>query len=192
MLKDLIIKNRSYRRFDPTVHVTMNELSEMCEAARLSGYGMNIQSTKYILINDSKTCKLITENCVWAGYLTDWQGPAENEQPSAYIMLLFDKTLKKQSQHSEGIAAQSILLTAVDMGYGGCIIGSCKRQALMEALAIDAERYEIAFVIALGKPAETVILEESADDIKYYRDENGCHHVPKRPLNELIIRKIGE
>ena len=76
MLKDLIIKNRSYRRFDPTVHVTMDELSEMCEAARLSGYGMNIQSTKYILINDSKTCKLITENCVWAGYLTDWQGPA--------------------------------------------------------------------------------------------------------------------
>lgn len=71
MLVDLIKKNRSYRRFDPKVKISMEALSEMCEAARLSGYGMNIQSTKFILVNDGLTCKVITENCIWAGYLTD-------------------------------------------------------------------------------------------------------------------------
>lgn len=193
MLKDLIIKNRSYRRFDETVHISMKELSEMVEAARFSPYGTNIQSTKYILVNDQQVCNMITENCLWAGYLTDWNGPAEHERPTAYIVFLYDKTLQKESMHSEGIAAQSILLSAVEMGYGGCIIGSCKRSVLLENLKIDKERYDIAFVIALGKPKEEIILEDAIDgNIKYYRDENDCHHVPKRSLDELIIRKIGE
>lgn len=193
MLMDLIIKNRSYRRFDTAVHISMEELNKMIEAARLSPYGTNIQSTKYILVNDQQVCNMITENCIWAGYLTDWDGPAENERPTAYIVFLYDKTLQKESMHSEGIAAQSILLSAVEMGYGGCIIGSCKRPVLLEQLDIDQERFEIAFVIALGKPAEEIVLEEAADgNIKYYRDENDVHHVPKRSLDELILRKIGE
>lgn len=193
MLKDLIKKNRSYRRFDATVHISMEELNKMIEAARLSPYGTNIQSTKYILVNDQQVCNMITENCIWAGYLTDWDGPAENERPTAYIVFLYDKTLQKESMHSEGIAAQSILLSAVEMGYGGCIIGSCKRTVLLEKLDIDQERFEIAFVIALGKPAEEIVLEEAPDgNIKYYRDENDVHHVPKRSLDELILRKIGE
>lgn len=193
MLMDLIIKNRSYRRFDTAVHISMEELNKMIEAARLSPYGTNIQSTKYILVNDQQVCNMITENCIWAGYLTDWDGPAENERPTAYIVFLYDKTLQKESMHSEGIAAQSILLSAVEMGYGGCIIGSCKRPVLLEKLDIDQERFEIAFVIALGKPAEEIVLEEAADgNIKYYRDENDVHHVPKRSLDELILRKIGE
>lgn len=193
MLKDLIIKNRSYRRFDTSAHISMQELNEMVEAARFSPYGTNIQSTKYILVNDQQVCNTITKNCLWAGYLTDWDGPAENERPTAYIVFLYDKTLQKESAHSEGIAAQSILLSAVEMGYGGCIIGSCKRPILLEALDIDKERFDIAFVIALGKPTEEVILEDAIDgNIKYYRDENDCHHVPKRSLDELIIRKIGE
>lgn len=193
MLKDLIIKNRSYRRFDATVHISMQELNEMVDAARLSPYGTNIQSTKYILVNDPQVCNMITDNCLWAGYLTDWNGPTGNERPSAYIVFLYDKTLQKESAHSEGIAAQSILLSAVEMGYGGCIIASCKRPVLLDNLAIDKERFDIAFVIALGKPAEEVILEDVIDgNIKYYRDENDCHHVPKRTLDELIIRKIGD
>lgn len=193
MLKDLIIKNRSYRRFDAAVQISMQELCEMVEAARLSPYGTNIQSTKYILVNDQHACNLITDNCLWAGYLTDWNGPQQHERPTAYIVFLYDKTLQKESMHSEGIAAQSILLTAVEMGYGGCIIGSCKRPILLEALEIDKDRFDIAFVIALGKPREEIVLEEAIDgNIKYYRDENDTHHVPKRPLDELIVRKIGE
>ena len=86
------------------------------------------------------------------------------------------------------IAAQSIILGATEKGLGGCIVGSIKRDAPQKALQIP-EHFEILLVIALGKPAETFMIEDvGADgDIKYWRDENGVHHVPKRSLDDLIV-----
>ena len=73
-------------------------------------------------------------------------------------------------------------------GLGGCIIGSIKREELRKALDISS-RYEILLVLALGKPKEIVVIEEvgSTKDIKYWRDSEGIHHVPKRALDELIV-----
>jgi hypothetical protein len=129
----------------------------------------------------------------WAGYLKDWPGPAEGERPSAYIIVLGDKEIRRSFGCDHGIAAQSILLGATEKGLGGCIIGSVQKEGLREALEIPS-RYEILLVIALGKPKETVVLEEidPGGDIKYYRDEHGVHHVPKRSLDELILQEWGE
>ena len=123
--------------------------------------------------------------------MRSWSGPAEGERPSAYIVILGDTEISKSSGCDHGIAAQSIMLGATERGLGGCMIGSIKRDALRETLEIP-ERYEIQLVLALGKPAETVVLEDVGPDgdIKYYRDDEDVHHVPKRPLDELILREF--
>ena len=93
---------------------------------------------------------------------------------------------KKLFDH--GIAAQTMLLGATERGLGGCMIASVDRDALGEQFPIP-DGFDIVLVIALGKPAEEVVLEDtvSPDQIEYYRDAEGVHHVPKRPLDDLIV-----
>lgn len=187
MLKDLILKNRSYRRFQQEVPVSMELLREMVEAARLSGSASNMQPLRYMLFNEAADCARIFPALAWAGYMKEWPGPTEGERPSAYIVQLGDLDLTGKWWCDDGIAAQSMLLTAVEQGFGGCIIGSVQREKLRSILNIP-ERYKIIQVLALGKPAEEVVIDEVVDgDIKYWRDEKGVHHVPKRSLRDLII-----
>ncbi|RLD10144.1 MAG: nitroreductase [Chlamydiae bacterium] len=191
MIKDLIRRNRSYRRFDNSHKIPYDSLRELIDFARLSPSGANLQSLKFIISNSSETNLKVFPQLAWAGYLKDWDGPIEKERPSAYIIILGDKNIKNDFSCDCGIAAQSILLGATEKGLGGCMIGSIKREELAEELSIDFQ-FEILLVIALGKPVETVQIEEtkSPDDIKYWRDEKNIHHVPKRSLNEIILREL--
>ncbi len=187
MIKNLIIQNRSYRRFDQGVSISMDLLREMVDAARLSGSAKNLQPLRYMLFNDPADCARIFPALAWAGYMKDWSGPVEGERPTAYIVQLGDLELTDDWWCDDGIAAQSMLLTAVEQGFGGCIIGSVQREKLRTILSIP-DRYKIIQVFALGKPAEEVVIDEvSNDDIKYWRDKQGVHHVPKRSLDKLII-----
>ncbi|PID91225.1 MAG: nitroreductase [Bacteroidetes bacterium] len=186
-LKELIAKNRSYRRFDQNEVFPMRVLKEMVEAARLSASASNLQPLRYMLFNTAEDCARIFPFVAWAGYMKDWPGPAEGERPTAYIVQLCDLDLTEDWWCDDGIAAQSMLLTAVEAGYGGCIIGSVQRMKLRDELDIP-DRYKIIQVLALGKPAEEVVIDEMKDgDVKYWRDEQGLHHVPKRSMDSLII-----
>jgi len=188
MLKDLILKNRSYRRFYEDFRIECETLKELVDLARLSASAANLQPLKYILSCDPEKNSLIFPHLKWAGYLKDWPGPQEGERPSAYIIILGDTEIAENFGCDHGIAAQSILLGATEKGLGGCIIGSVDRESLRKVLNIP-ERYEILLVIALGKPKEKVVIEEVGPDgdIKYWRDEKGVHHVPKRRLEEIIL-----
>jgi nitroreductase len=189
MIRDLIRKNRSYRRFYHEAAIDIQTLRELVDLARLSASGGNLQPLKYILSCDPQKNALIFPHLVWAGYLKDWPGPSEGERPSAYVIILWDKELSRHSIGCDhGIAAQSILLGATEKGLGGCMIGSIDRYGLGKNLKIP-RRYEILLVLALGKPKETVVIEtvEPSGNIEYWRDSEGVHHVPKRPLDELII-----
>jgi nitroreductase len=188
MFKELILKNRSYRRFDATVTVSRELLVELIELARLSPSGANRQPLKYYLSTRPEENQLIFPHLAWAAYLTDWLGPEEKERPTAYVVILGDKQIASSFGCDHGIAAQSLLLGAVEKGLGGCMIGSIDRKGLKRALNL-AENLEILLVIALGKPLETVILEtvDAGEDIKYWRDDQQQHHVPKRSLEELIV-----
>ena len=188
MLKDLILKNRSYRRFYQEVAIEHETLRELVDLARLSASGANRQPLKYILACDPEKNALIFPNLAWAAYLKDWPGPSEGERPSAYIIILGDTEISQQFFCDHGIAAQSILLGATDKGWGGCIIASIQKDGLRQALKIPP-RYEIMLVIALGKPKEKVVIESvgTDGDIKYWRDSDTVHHVPKRSLEDIII-----
>jgi len=188
MIRDLVTKNRSHRRFHQEVPVEMETLRELVDLARLSPSSANQQPLKYILSSDGERNGLIFPHLSWAGYLRDWPGPEEGEQPSAYIVILGDTQIRPAFGCDHGIAAQSIMLGATEKGLGGCIIGSVNHQGLREALDIP-DQYQILLVLALGKPKETVVIEPVGDagSIKYWRDSDGTHHVPKRSLDQLIL-----
>lgn len=187
MLKDLILKTRSYRRFYQSDKISKDQLRDWIDLARNSASARNGQSLKYILSTEELLNSKIFELLSWAGYLTNWAGPEEGERPSAYIVILNDNLISKNYFCDDGIAIQSILLGATETGYGGCIIHSVNRNKLREVLNLP-EQYEILYVLALGKPKETVVIDEIKDgDFKYWRDENQVHHVPKRGLDEIIL-----
>lgn len=190
MIRDLIIRNRSYRRFHESVKVPQDKIKNWIELARFSASGRNMQPLKYAVCTDPELNSQIFHQLGWAGYLLNWRGPAEGERPSAYVAVLHDKSLADNHYCDDGIAVQSILLGAVEEGFGGCIIGTVNKGKVAKILQLP-ENMEILWIIALGKPAEEVVLEtEKNGDIKYWRDENGTHHVPKRPLDEIIIKTV--
>lgn len=186
---DLVTRNRSYRRFDEKVRIPESELQEMIEAARRAASGANLQPLRYHLTADKAEADRLYPLLKWAGYLSDWDGPAEGERPTAYITVVRDTEVKDVASKTDaGIAMQTILLRAVEGGYGGCIFASINRPEWAKVIGLDG-RYEIMNVIALGVPVEQVVLEEAEDqsDIKYYRDEKQVHHVPKRKIDDLLI-----
>jgi nitroreductase len=192
MLKDLIYKNRSFRRFHQDVPIELETLKELVDLARHSASGANRQPLKYILCCDPDINARVFPQLAWAGFLTDWGGPAEGERPSAYIIILNDTTIAKVPGTDHGIAAQSMMLGAAERGLGGCMIGSIQRDELRQVLDIQAQ-YDISLVLALGKPAEKVVIEDVGPDgdIRYYRDDQDVHHVPKRTLDELVVDTFG-
>lgn len=186
-IKSLIKRNRSYRRFDQSASITDETLYELIDLARLSASARNQQSLKYILTNTTGLNEKIFPCLGWAGYLKEWDGPEEGERPSAYIVILNDKNISTNHFCDEGIAAQSMLLGAVDKGLGGCMIGTIDKAKLREVLKIP-EHLDIIMVLALGKPVETVVIDTMQhNDQKYWRDEHDVHHVPKRSIDEIVI-----
>jgi nitroreductase len=188
MIRDLIASNRSCRRFDETFAIERRTLEELVDLARLSASAANLQPLRYILSCDREKNATIFPYLGWAAYLKNWGGPAPGERPSAYIIILGDTAINTNFYCDHGIAAQSVLLGAREKGLAGCMIGLIKREELRQALAIPAQ-YEILLVLALGKPGEQAVLDEvgPSGDIKYWRDDTGVHHVPKRSLKDLII-----
>lgn len=187
-IREIVLKNRSYRRFLEKEPVSREHLLELIDLARNCPSGSNIQPLKYFVSCDPQTNAKIFPCLAWAGYLRDWGGPQEGERPSAYVIILGDLELRGSCGSDVGIAAQTIMLGAAEMGLGGCMVGSVQRDPLRGALHIP-ERYDILLVLALGKPAEKVVLEElkPGGSIEYYRTPDDVHHVPKRPLSEIVI-----
>jgi len=168
------------------VKITVEQIKRWIELARFSASGRNMQPLKYVICTNPKLNAKIFPNLGWAGYLRDWKGPAESERPVAYIAVCKDKNLAENYYCDDGIAMQSILLGAAEDGFGGCMIGSVIKSKVSKILELPAN-LELLWIIALGKPAEECVLEDAVKgDIKYYRDDADVHHVPKRPMNEIV------
>ncbi len=188
MIDALVRKNRSCRRFYQNRPVDMETLKDIVNLGRLSASAANLQPLKYIISCKPETNAGIFPCLAWAGYLKNWPGPEEGERPAAYIIVLGDTTISKDFGCDAGIAIQSILLGAAERGLLGCIIGSIKRDRLRELLAIEPQ-FEILLTVALGKPKETIVIDQVGDDgsIRYWRDKDQVHHVPKRSLEDIIL-----
>lgn len=188
MIEELIKKNRCRRRFYQAEHISIETLKGLVNLARLSASAGNLQPLKYIISNEPQWNEKIFSCLKWAAYLTQWHGPSEGERPSAYIIIAGDREISKSIFCDHGIAAQSILLGATELGLGGCILSSINKDQLHLALNIP-QRYELLLTIALGKPKEKVVIEDLKEggSIKYWRDKEGIHHLPKRRLEDIIL-----
>lgn len=187
MLRDLLLANRSCRRFKEAP-VPRALLCELVELARLAPSAGNVQPLRFRLVDSAEECARVFPTLAWAAYFKDWPGPAEGERPSAYIVVVSDSALGQNKQCDAGIAALALSLGAQEKGLASCMLGSIKRPQLAAALGIDPARYTIELVLALGVRGEEACTEDAVDGaIRYYRDARGVHHVPKRPLSELLL-----
>ena len=188
LFRELVTKSRSYRRFEHNFPLPEELLRELVELACYAPSAKNLQPLKYIPVCNPDLTQALFPALSWAGYLSDWPGPAEDERPPAYLVMVGDREISEEFSCDSGIAAQTILLGAAAQGLGGCIIASIDRKKIAELLSIP-ERYAIIMVIALGKPAETIVIDQitERDQIRYYRDAHGIHHVPKRVVDDLLL-----
>ena len=188
MLKKLILKNRSYSRFRENEAVSTEVLRELVDLSRYVVSAANKQPLKYILSCTAEKNARIFPYLHWARALHENATPKEGERPAAYIIVLGDREISADFGVDHGIAAQTILLCAVEKDLGGCMIGAINREGLRLSLDIPY-RFDILLAIALGKPAETVIIEELRDEstVDFWLDKQSIHHVPKRSLDEIIL-----
>lgn len=188
MLSELILKNRSYRRFDGTFTLTREVLVELVNLARLSPSAANRQPLRFLPVHGKSRCADVYTTLSWAGYLTGWNGPEPHERPTGYLVVCGDTEVSPNPEIDAGIAVQSICLGAVERGLGCCIFGAVNRDRLRELFRIDPQ-YRILLVVAVGKPVEKVEVEPvgKSGDIRYWRDDEQVHHVPKRSLEEVLI-----
>lgn len=188
-IENLVLKNRSYRRFQESYSIEEQTLIDFVSLARVTPSRANLQPLKYLLSVSAKQNDMIFSHLNWAGYLKDWQGPVKGERPSAYVFILGDTTITENFGCDHGIAAQTILLGAIEKDLGGCMVASFNNKHLRELLVIP-KQYEILLILALGKPIEEVVIESVGPEgnVKYWRDEEDVHHVPKRNLNDIIVK----
>jgi nitroreductase len=194
--RDLVLANRSYRRFDGTYAISEAVLRDLVDLARTTASGGNLQPLKYVLSCSTGGNALVFETLAWAAYLPEWKGPSVPERPTAYVVMLLDQAITqpakvKVSDIDVGIAAQTILLGAAERGLGGCLFASVRREELARRLGLP-DTLAVALVIALGRPVEKVVLDECppGGSIRYWREPDGTHHVPKRGREEIVHRVI--
>ena len=187
---NLVERTRTYRRFDQNRVIDRAALVELINLARLGGSARNCQPWQYAVTTDAEECEKIFPYLGWAGYLPDWKGPVPGERPSAYILCILNRDWLKgsdqEAQFDLGIATQNLLLGATEKGIGGCRIGAFSPK--LKEIFRFSDHQELSLVVALGYPAEEVVIEASLEgNIKYWRDEKGVHHVPKRALTDILI-----
>ncbi len=187
MFIDLMKKCRSYRRFQNDVKIPEEKLKGIVEAARYAPSACNFQRLRYVIVTEGEIADGIFETLSFANYLKkEWPGPTPNERPVAYIVIMTDQDFDTLLAIDAGLVAQSMVLAAASEGYGACIFRGFNRDRLTEVMNKDG--YTPELVIALGVPSEQVKIVDVKDgNIKYYRDENSVHYVPKRSLEDLII-----
>jgi len=186
-LTDLVRRNRSCRRFASAQGVNRQMLMDLVDVARLTASAANRQPLRYMIFSRPEWCGRIFPHLRWAAALKEWNGPAEHERPSAYVFVLACTADGGLPQCDAGIAMQTLLLAATERGLSGCILGAVDRAQLMDLCRAPAG-HELLYVIALGYSAETCVIEAPPHGgLAYYRDAASVHHVPKRPLNDVLL-----
>ena len=187
MFESLARKCRSYRRYDESFQLSAADMKSLISITRYAGCAGNKQIVRYMTLCNPNHTDAIFPCLSWAGYLNDWDAPEAGERPSGYVLVLIPEGAHRYAVFDAALAVQTILLYAVEWGLGGCIIGSVDRKRLSDVFLIP-KPYLVEVVVAIGKPRETIVLENAnSGNLCYWRDSSDIHHVPKLSIDTLII-----
>jgi len=190
MLNDLLIKARSCRSFKSGKRVDDYLILSMLDDARITSATRNAQPLKYRIVSDPAEVEAFTPLTYWAKSL-GIKLPPEGHEPTAYVIMCHDEEVVPfQSIYYKdvGICGEVIMLSAAEEGLGCCMIGSFDEKKTREMFGLS-EKLIPVLVLALGYADEEAVIEEAVDGkVKYYRDENNVHHVPKRRLEDIILK----
>lgn len=188
--KELVKSNRTCRRYDGTKSITRQDLLDLVDLVRYTPSGMNKQALRFALVADEETKARVFDNIFWAGFLKDWDGPIEGERLGGYILVFDDNDYGRAMVEDVGIAGQTLALGARAGGKAVCIFKAFKEKEINEALGLG-DNFNLLMVVAVGYPLEEVVIDDihAGDDIKYYRDQDQVHHVPKIVTEDLLINK---
>jgi len=180
---------RSIRKFNQD-KIENETLIKYIDAARLAPSASNMQPIRYVIVNEDKNVKELFNFMSWAGYIKPEGNPKSGEEPTAYIVILADTNIRKTGYELDiGAAAQNIMLCAQEDGIGTCWLGAIDREKIKNMLSLE-DNFVINTVIALGYPAEKPQTELENGSTKYYKDQNGTLHVPKKGLEDVIFKTL--
>ena len=183
-LDTLLHRNRSYRGYDPSRVVTREELRKLVEVTTLVPSGMNRQALRYRLVTEEESDKVLPLIRLGAA-LPDLHLPFPGTEPRAFLVMCSTVPESPVIDIDLGIAAQSILLKAVETGLNGIIIRAFDPGKMQEALGLELVPL---LVLAIGKGAENIYLKpvDAGESLTYYR-KDGVHFVPKLKADDLIL-----
>lgn len=184
---EAIKKRRTIRKFKQEP-ISISDLMQIVDSARLAPFGANLQPLKYAIITEEKQRKALFPLIKYAGYLTDWD-PEFDECPTAFIVILNDKSLKPtdKTECDSGAAVMSMCLAATALNLGTCWLGAIDREGIKKALNID-NKYDVVYLLGVGIADQTGDIYDLTDSVKYYFDENNNVHVPKRTMDDVLIK----
>lgn len=181
---ELILRRRTIRRFQQKP-IARDLLKKFVNAGRLAPSGANLQPLEFIIVDDAKLLGKVFATLKWAAYIAPAGDPPPGKRPMAYIVVLINQQIKENGEVDAAAAMENMILVALEENVGSCWLGSVDRDQLAKILKVP-ENYKIDSVLALGYAAESPVVEEAKDSIKYWKDEKGTLHVPKRRLEDVI------
>ncbi len=193
MIKELVYRNRSCRRFQEQRRLTKEDLLGLVDLARCTASHRNAQELRFCLVWEKEQCDKVFPLMVFASALGPEGQPREGQRPAAYIAVLGESKSMNYLWADAGLACQSILLGAAEQGILGCIFGSVKREQIRPVLGLTEADPPVLLVIALGFPDEDFVIEEGAlEGSRDYWREGRTHHVPKLALSDIVLERKGE
>jgi nitroreductase len=183
-LNSLLLKNRSYRGFDNSYKVSREELLKIVDVCTKVPSAKNQQVLRFKLVygEDAPRMQQYTK---WAGALPELNLPFPGTEPTAFIIICSTVPENRWVGVDLGIAAQSMLLKAVELGLNGICIGAFNKNETIREFSLQ---HEPLLVLAIGKGAENIQLThiKEGENQTYYR-KDGVHFVPKLGLDDLIL-----
>ncbi|MFW6048670.1 MAG: nitroreductase family protein [Candidatus Bipolaricaulota bacterium] len=178
-----IEKRRSVRRFKER-RVPREDLERLVDYARLAPSGMNKQPLEYVIVDDPELEREFFDYTSWAGSVA-WS-PGKAERPKAYIVILYNTNVEPVTEREDsGLAAENVMLGAVEAGLGSCPLGALEEDEIRELLSIPDDR-SVCFAIGLGYPDGSIELEDGESETDYWLDDDEVLHVPKKPREAIL------
>ena len=183
---EAIISRRTIRKFDQK-KIDPEILKKIVNAGRLAPSAANLQPLEYLIIDDEDLKKKVFPNIAWAGYIKPEGDPGEDERPAVYIIILADKKINPAPERDIGASVENMNLVAEEEGMGCCWIAAFKKKEINSIISVPSN-LSAELILAVGYPLEKPVTEDIEKDysIKYYKDEFGILHVPKRRLEDIL------